>query len=152
LSTTTTLDLLLEQAERERDAARAALQRAELGRRQAEGQAEQLVSYRRQSLQRWGAQPGRTGDAAMLHCLHAFMQRLDQASAQQQRQCDLSARQVDQARQALQRTELRVAAVAKLQQRRRKAAAAQNDRREQKQLDEAAQRVAWASRADASPH
>jgi flagellar FliJ protein len=148
---TATLALLLEQAERERDAARADLQRAEDAGRRARDQAQQLADYRQHSVRRWGVQPGRTGSAAMLHCVHGFMQRLDQATFEQRRQCEHLEQQVLKARQRLQTKETRVASVEKLIQRRRLAEAAQDNRRAQKQLDEAAQRMAWDSRTETNP-
>ena len=84
------LQLLLEQAERERDAARLALRQAEDGERRAHDQAEQLDAYRRDYLARWGAQPGRAGTVELLHCYQGFMARLDQAQTQQLRQCETS--------------------------------------------------------------
>ena len=143
------LHTLLEQAERERDAARAALRQAEDGERQAREQAAQLARYRQDCLGRWGAQTGRAGTVAQLHCYHGFMQRLDQATGQQQRQCDSSAQRVAQAREQLNAREMRAAAVRKLIERRLQAVQAQTDRRAQKQTDEAAQRSAWAQRAAA---
>lgn len=141
------LQTLLEQAERERDAARAALRQAEEAEQQARDQAAQLAQYRQDCLARWGAQAGRAGTVAQLHCYHGFMQRLDQATGQQQRQCDTSAQRVAQARAQVNAREMRVAAVRKLIERRLQAVQALADRRAQKQTDEAAQRSAWTLRA-----
>jgi len=142
----TTLQTLLEQAERERDAAQLALRQAEDGERRAADQADQLDNFRRDYLSRWGAQPGRAGTVTLLQCYHGFMERLNQAQSQQQRQCEASRQRTAQAREALRSRELRVAAVRKLIERRQSAAHAVAERREQKRNDEAAQRLAWAAR------
>ena len=146
------LHMLLQQAERERDAALAALREAEDAERRARQQASQLDQYRLDYRQRWGAQAGRAGTVLQLQCYQGFIQRLEQAMAQQARQCESSARRAAQARVRLQATELRVAAVRKLIERRQQAEHALAGRRAQKQTDEAAQRASWAARAATDFH
>ena len=146
------LHTLLQQAERERDAALAALRRAEEAERRACQQAELLDQYRRDYRARWGAQAGRAGTVLQLQCYQGFMDRLEQAVAQQARHCQGSAQGVAQARVRLQAQELRVAAVRKLIERRQQAGQALARRQSQKQTDEAAQRAGWAARAAADAH
>lgn len=141
-----TLQTLIEHAQAERDGALADYQQAQAQERQAQAQAEQLARYRQDYDARWGAQPGRAGSVTLLHCAHGFMQRLEQARQQQQRQCEHCAQRTLQARSVLQARELRLAAVRKLVERRLQAAEAVAERRAQKATDEAAQRMAWAAR------
>lgn len=143
---------LLQQAERERDAAQAALRDAEDAEARARQQAAQLQQYALDYRARWGAQAGRAGTVLQLQCYQGFMQRLDQAMEQQARQCELGTQRAAQARTRLQATELRVAALRKLIERRQQAEQALAGRRAQKQTDEAAQRAGWAARAVADFH
>lgn len=140
------LKTLLELAEGERDAARAALRAAEESARRAEAQAGQLDDHRDQYRERWMAQFRQSATATLLQCHHGFAQRLDQAIEQQRQQCAQNDQRVTRARQQLQAREQRVAAVRKLIERRLLALQKQADRHEQKQTDEAAQRAAWTAR------
>lgn len=140
------LHALLEHAERERDAVQAAVHRAEAAEDGARRQAEMLTSYGQEYDARWGARRGRSGTPAMLHCVHGFVQRLEQARRQQDQACRQLAERSAQARGRLQAAELRVAAVRKLIERRMAALQRSADRLSQRQTDEAAQRIAWAGR------
>jgi flagellar FliJ protein len=152
-ATSTVLELLLEQAERARDAAEAEFQRADASARQAAAQLDQLDRYRRDYDDRWGAASGRSGGIAQLQGLHGFMQRLEQALAQQRRQCETADRRAAGAREALLARELRVAAVRQQLQRRADGARQQATRVAQRATDEAAQRAAaWGARRAAELH
>jgi flagellar protein FliJ len=140
------LQPLLEQAEAERDAALAALRAAEQAAARSQAQADQLQQYRVEFRARWDAHFARQGTVALLQCRHGFAQRLDQAIDQQGRQCLAGERQLAQARARLKQREMRLAAVRKLLERRLETLRLAGARREQKQTDEAAQRVAWAAR------
>lgn len=133
------LDLVLELAERERDAARAASRRAEQALQAAERQAEQLRHYRGDYEQRWSTQ-FRTGGAApgLLQCYSGFMDRIRLALAQQEQALAQAAQRQAQARAALLQCETRAASVRKLIERRASAAQALVLRREQKDIDERA--------------
>jgi flagellar FliJ protein len=147
------LELLLEQAEHTRDAALAECQRADAQARQALAQLDQLERYRQDYDARWGAASGRSGSVTQLQGLHGFMQRLEQALAQQRRQCDGAERRAAAAREALLARELRVAAVRKLLQRRAEAARQHAGRLAQRASDESAQRAAaWGARHAAELH
>jgi len=142
---------VLAHAERERDAAQARLQQAESARRTAVEQAEQLAAYGRDYAARWGARPGLSGHVTQLQTVHGFMQRLEQARAQQRRHCEQADQRCTRARDELQAREMRVAALQKLIHRRHQAARLLDDRRAQRQTDEAAQR-AHALRPSALAH
>ncbi|GAB4037569.1 MAG: hypothetical protein Fur0014_05440 [Rubrivivax sp.] len=141
------LQALLGHAERERDAALAALRRAEEQAARAQAQADQLARYRSEYRQRWGERFARSATVELLQCHHGFGQRLDQAIDQQARQCTQAAQRVAQAQALVLQREQRLAAVRKLIERRVVAAQRVAERRDQKRSDEAAQRAAWAARA-----
>lgn len=136
------LKTLLEHAEGERDTALAALRDAEAAAARQDAQAAQLGEYQQQYRERWSAHFRQATPVALLQCHHGFAQRLEQAIAQQQQQCQQAAQRVARARLLVQQREQRVAAVRKLIERRLQAAQLQAGRRDQKQTDEAAQRAA----------
>ncbi|HEY2560222.1 MAG TPA: flagellar export protein FliJ [Caldimonas sp.] len=137
------LALLLAQAERQRDEALAEQYNAERARHAAAAQAEQLVAYRREYEQRWGAEFCRAGKIELVRCYHGFIDRLTQAVEQQERIAADAAGQVERAEAIARGHEIRAAGLKKLVERRlreREAAAARLD---QKEADEHAVRVAW---------
>lgn len=134
---------LMTHAERERDEAMALLQRALDGQLAASNQAEQLVNYRRDYEQRWGAEFSRKGQIELVLCYQGFMTRLSQAVDQQQRVVLHTDGQVERARQTLREHELKVASLGKLIERRRHDVNVAIERREQKATDEFAARSAW---------
>ena len=74
--------------------------------------AEQLADYRGEYLQRWNEQFGRGGFIEIVHCYQSFVQRLDEAVAQQHRQIEAHRAPAGaQLRQALVAAELRAASV-----------------------------------------
>jgi flagellar FliJ protein len=146
------LQVVLEHAEQERDAAREALRQAEEAAARSQAQAAQLHQYRAEYRLRWQAQFARSGTPELLQCHHAFAQRLDHALEQQARQVAGSEQRVAMARKLLQAREQRLAAVRKLIERRLQALQQQAGRLDQKQTDESAQRAAWAARAAADFH
>lgn len=147
------LDTLLEHAEAERDQALAALQRAEEQLRQAQTQAQQLRDYRGEYQQRWANQFRVGGTMEIVQCYQSFMQRLDEALAQQTRQAEAAAAQVERARQVLLAAETRVASVRKLIERRHAEIRRADERRDQRQTDETAQQTLWrASRTEPAQH
>ena len=146
-----TLTILLGQNERQRDAAIAEHQRAQSAAEAAQGQAEQLRTYRREYEQRWKAQFCREGKIELVHCYQNFMERLTLAVEQQSRVAEHAALQVERALSALRDTELRCASVRKLIERRLADQRLSADRRDQKQTDEAASRAAWNRLASTRP-
>ena len=137
------LTLLLGQHERQRDAALAEHQRAQQASAAAAAQSEQLHTYRREYEQRWSEQFRREGKIELVRCYQSFMERLTQAVDQQARAAEHAARQVENAMLALRECELRCASVRKLIERRTHEQRLAADRRDQKQSDEFAARVAW---------
>ena len=136
-----TLNLLLERATQERDRLAGELRRGEEVVRRARQQGEQLTQYRGDYMQRWCQQFGRGGAIEIVHCYQSFMQRLDEAVAQQQGQIDAADQGVAAMRKLLVQAELRVASVKKLLERRQADARRREDRRDQRQTDETAQQL-----------
>lgn len=136
-----TLQLLLDRATQERDRVAGELRRGEEMALRARRQGEQLAAYRGEYLQRWSGQFGRGGAIELMHCYQSFMQRLDEALDQQQRQIDAAERAVAAMRQVLVQAEVRVASVKKLIERRQAELQRAEDRRDQRQTDETAQHV-----------
>jgi flagellar FliJ protein len=137
------LALLLAQAERQRDEALAEQFQAERARRAALAQAEQLVAYRREYEQRWGAEFCRDGKIELVRCYHGFMDRLTQAVEQQERLAASAAGQVERAEAVARGHEIRAAGLKKLVERRLREREATTARLEQKESDDHAVRAAW---------
>ena len=137
------LILLLGQHERQRDAALAEHQRATLASESAAAQAAQLLTYRREYEQRWGAQFQRQGQIELVRCYQSFTERLTQAVDQQTLMATLATKRVEAALIALRESELRCASVRKLIERRTHEQHLGAERRDQKQTDEQASRAAW---------
>ena len=136
------LQLLLERATQERDRLVAERRRADEVTLRARRQGQQLMDYRAEYLQRWNRQFGRGGAIEIVHCYQSFMQRLDDALAQQQRQIDAAERQAEALREALVRAEVRVASVRKLIERQQAERRRAHERRDQRHTDEMAQQAA----------
>ncbi|MED5619751.1 flagellar export protein FliJ [Ideonella sp. BN130291] len=137
------LQVLLKQAESERDEALLMLQQAQARADAARQQAEQLQAYRGQYQQRWSQQFAQRGAIEIVHCYQGFNERLHQAITHQEQASAQSAEQLERARQLLQERELRVASVRKLIERRLVEQRRVDERRDQQLTDEAAQRSGW---------
>jgi flagellar FliJ protein len=137
---TQSLQLLLEHAGNERDAARSVLQQAEQALERIRLQVQQLQVYRAEYLARGPGRDGRAAPIALLRCHQDFLQRLDQAVDQLQRQQSSATQRVQQLREALLAREQRVASVRKLIERRMAEHRRGAERQEQRRQDEAAQR------------
>lgn len=135
---------LLNQAERERDAAVAQVQQASDALATAQNQAEQLVQYRKEYEGRFREQFSKNSSVSILQCYQGFSSRLSQAIDQQQQIAAHAERKVELARDELREQEMRVASVRKLLERRLTEQRLAADRRDQKQTDEFAARAAWA--------
>ena len=145
------LNTLLEHAGTARDAAQAGQQRALQALQAARQQAVQLSDYRRDYAQRFGSPFQQRGQIALLQCYQGFMQRLDDAVAQQQRVVEQQATRAGEAQALLLAAELRVASVRKLIERRVAETGRAQARSEQKDSDELASRAAWLRLAGAAP-
>lgn len=137
------LSLLLAQAERQRDEAVAEQFKAEGVRRAAAAQAEQLVAYRREYEQRWGAEFCRDGKIELVRCYQGFIDRLTQAVEQQERVAAHAAMQAERAEAIVRGHELRAAALRKLVERRLRQSEIAAARLAQKDSDDRAVRAAW---------
>lgn len=135
-----TLRTLLEREEGLRDEALAALRQAQAQMQAAQGQADAIEQYRTEYHQRWSTQFQQGGAIEIVRCYHAFVARLDGALAQAKQSVRQFEGHVQRARDRVQEREVRVATVQRLIERQLKHVAATQARREQKNLDELAQR------------
>ena len=142
------LKTLLEREQKRRDeqmaAVRSAVANAEAQQQQADG----LTGYRSEYCRKWSAQFQQAAQMEILRSYHGFLSRLDQAITQQVSVVEHARRMVEAQRQRLVEREIRVATVERLIQRREALLAKVADRRDQKNLDELAQRLS-ATRAQA---
>jgi flagellar protein FliJ len=143
------LTILLEHCDRGRDAAAADHRRLQAASDAAAAQREQLQAYRQEYEQRWAGQFRLGASIDLLRNYQSFTQRLAQAIEQQGRIADHAAQQAERARTALLEAEMRSASARKLIERRLREQRLGTERREQKQTDEAASRLAW-TRVDAT--
>jgi flagellar FliJ protein len=140
------LRTLLERETERRDAAIVEWREAERQVHAAREQAESLVVYRGEYRKRWQAQFAQRAHMEILHCYQGFVDRLEHAIGAQQGMVDQASSREEAARQRLKHREIKVATVQRLIERRLQAGALREQRREQKTVDEAAQRQAWARR------
>lgn len=132
---------LLDHERHTRDQALLGLRSAEGAADHAGAQAQQLDAYRSDYVGRWSARFREPGSVALMQCYQGFMQRLEQAIAQQRNAVAQAQIRVDQARGLLRDNERRVASVEKLIERRRQQEQRHLARREQSHSDETAQRA-----------
>lgn len=132
---------LLDHERRTRDEALQALSHAEGMAGQAGAQAAALNTYRSEYVERWSARFREPSSMALMQSYQGFMQRLEQAIAQQRNAVAQAQIRVDQARGTLLDNQRRVASVEKLIERRQQHEQRQLDRREQLRTDETAQRA-----------
>jgi flagellar protein FliJ len=133
---TNSLQTVLERAQNHRDQALAQSLRAEEAASRAQLQERQLQDYRADYQSRAPAQVGHSTSIELITCHQAFMQRLDQAVAQQSARREQLQQGAAAQREALLALELHVAAITRLMQRRRAQAAQTAQRQEQRQSDE----------------
>lgn len=136
-----TLGLLLERAERERDAAAQVLHAAAAQAEAARAQADSLSGYRQEYQQRWTQSFAQSTTMSIVGCYRNFGQRLDQAVSAQGHVAQHADHRQARAREALREAELRVAALRQLIARRQAEAAKVAQRREQRASDEFAARA-----------
>lgn len=136
------LRTLLEREQTRRDEqmanVRTAVANAEAQQQQADG----LGGYRTEYCRKWSAQFQQAATIEILRSYQGFLSRLDQAIAQQQSVLEHAHRMVEAHRQRLVEREIRVKTVERLIERREAMLAKVADRRDQKNLDELAQRLA----------
>jgi len=135
------LRTLLEREQKRRDEQMAAVRNAVANVEAQQQQADGLTAYRSEYCQKWSAQFQQAAQMEILRSYHGFLSRLDQAISQQQSVVEHARRMVDAQRQRLVEREIRVATVERLIKRREALLAKVADRRDQKNLDEMAQRL-----------
>jgi flagellar FliJ protein len=143
-----TLSLLLERAETERDAAAQGLHAASAQAQAARTQHGELTGYRQDYQQRWTQTFTRATTMDIVGCYNSFGQRLDQAVDTQGHVATHADQRQHRAREALRQAELRVAALRQLIARRQADAAKADQRREQRADDEFAARAHLRRTAD----
>ena len=135
-----TLRVLLEREQGRRDEAQTALRDALRNEEAARAQADGLTTYRVDYCKRWTTQFAQQGQIEILRCYQSFIGRLDMAIDHQQGIVNAAQQGVAGARARLLKWEIRVATVERLILRRRELLARIQDRRDQKNMDELAQR------------
>ena len=138
------LKTLLEREQKRRDEQMASVRTAVANAEAQQQQADGLGSYRTDYCRKWSAQFQQAATIEILRSYQGFLSRLDQAITQQQSVLEHAHRMVEAHRQRLVEREIRVATVERLIQRREAMLAKAADRRDQKNLDELAQRLAGA--------
>ena len=136
-----TLSLLLERAEAERDAAAQALHAASAQAQAARAQHGELAGYRQDYQQRWTQSFAQATTMDIVACYQSFGQRLNQAVDTQGHVAQHADQRQDRARDALRQAELRVAALRQLIARRQAEADRAVQRLEQRAADEFAARA-----------
>ncbi len=138
------LNLLLERERKRRDEQMAQVRSAVANVEAQQQQADGLTGYRTEYCQKWSAQFRQAAQIEILRSYHGFLARLDQAISQQESVVEHARRMVDVQRQRLIERGIRVATVERLIKRREALLAKVADRRDQKNLDELAQRLSSA--------
>ena len=138
------LRTLLEREQKRRDEQMAQVRNAVANVEAQQQQADGLTTYRTEYCQKWSAQFRQAAQIEILRSYHGFLARLDQAITQQESVVEHAGRMVDAQRQRLVEREIRVATVERLIKRREAMLAKIADRRDQKNLDELAQRLSSA--------
>ncbi|MFL6678503.1 MAG: flagellar export protein FliJ [Burkholderiaceae bacterium] len=136
------LKTLLEREQKRRDEQMANVRTAVANAQAQQQQADGLGTYRTEYCRKWSAQFQQAATMEILRSYQGFLTRLDQAITQQQSVLEHAHRMVEAHRQRLVEREIRVATVERLIQRRETMLAKVADRRDQKNLDELAQRLA----------
>jgi flagellar protein FliJ len=141
MTSSTMLVMLLEREESARDAARVEADAAHRGAADAHKQADDLVAYRAEYMKRWADRFATASSIEILRCYRSFVDRIDQAITQQQHAAVRAQAASDAARNKLLVQQRQVASVQRLIERRLAGEREVAQRREQKQVDEAAQRA-----------
>lgn len=140
-----TLQLLIGQAEQERDQALAACGEAQTRLARARAQADDLAHYQSDYHQRWQNEARAGLGVETLRCYQSYAARLSDAIGQQDQLLGHLDQRLQIARQELQEREMRLASLRKLLERRQAELLQHQSRQEQKQNDE------WAARRTRSP-
>jgi flagellar protein FliJ len=141
MSSSNMLVMLLEREEAARDAARVEADAAHRNAAEAHKQAEDLVVYRTEYMKRWAERFATPSSIEILRCYRSFVDRIEQAITQQQQAAVRAQAAAGAARNKLLVQQRQVASVQRLIERRLAGERGLAQRREQKQIDEAAQRA-----------
>lgn len=143
-----TLNAVLQNVAGERDAARMALRKAQDALDRARQQADHLAQYRDNYRRQWSDRFRTQGSGIdVVHCYQGFSGRLDQAIAQQGDSLARAQEHLAKAHAHWLACEQKVAAIGKLIERRQAELQRMSTRRDQRQLDEAATRMALSGHA-----
>ncbi|MBH2016929.1 MAG: flagellar export protein FliJ [Burkholderiales bacterium] len=132
--------MVLESAQKERDAAVSTLESARQAHDSARQQAQSLHDWRQDYQRRWQNQFQQSGGVEIVRCYQGFIERLGDAVSEQDRRVGLSEQHMARCRAQLIERERRVAAVSQLIDRRQAEAQLKQSRQEQKATDEMAAR------------
>jgi len=141
MSTQSPLMLVLEAAEKARDAAVADLEGARRAYEAARQQSQSLTDWRREYQTKWQAQFRHAGGMEIMRCYQDFMQRLADAVSDQDKRVEQARVYMAHCREQLIERERKVAAVAQLMDRRQAEMQLAENRRDQKATDEIAART-----------
>lgn len=141
MSTQSPLLLVLEAAEKARDAAFADMQGARKAYETARQQSQSLSDWRREYQTKWQTQFRQTGGMEIMRCYQDFMQRLGDAVSDQDKRVEQARVYMERCREQLIERERKVAAVAQLMDRRQAELTLAQNRRDQKATDEMAARA-----------
>lgn len=142
MSATQSLMIILEAAEKERDAALAEHEARRKALDAARQQADALVAWRQDYQNKWQIQFQQSGGMEIVNCYQSFMVRIGEAVTAQDLQVAQAQQWLERSRQELIERERRVAAVSKLIDKRLMEKQAALARQEQKAMDEMASRSA----------
>ena len=149
MSSLKAFQIAVEMAERQRDAARQAVQDVERARHAAQQQLDQLEGYAAETQGRWGVSADATIKPEVMYHHYQFMDRLSHAIGMQGGVIDGHAGRAQAAAQALLQAELRLASLRKVLEKRQRDIALLQTLREQKETDERA--AIQSARAERSP-
>lgn len=141
MSNLSPLLLVLEAAEKARDAAVADMEGARKAYDAARQQSQSLVDWRREYQNKWQSQFRQTGGMEIMRCYQDFMQRLGEAVSDQDIRVEQARAYMERCREQLIERERKVAAVVQLMERRHAELQLAHNRREQKATDEVAARA-----------
>jgi flagellar FliJ protein len=145
MSTQSPLMLVLEAAEKARDAAVAEMEGARRAYEAARQQSQSLTDWRREYQNKWQSQFRQVGGMEIMRCYQDFMQRLAEAVSDQDKRVEQARVVMERCREQLIERERKVAAVSQLMDRRQAELTMAQNRREQKATDEVAARAGRSS-------
>ena len=137
------LELVLERETQQRDRTRNQWQLAQAKVDKLQAQRQQFEDYRLDYQRRWHVDFRQHSPLEVHTHFRQFMGRVDEVMAQLNQQIGVAEGTLERCRLALVEAERRVASLEKLLDLRRREALERQRRREQKQQDELAQRLAW---------